>query len=691
MLQNILSIGAIAVLTGYAVYRALRIERSLTTSSLCTALLATAVLESCDLLSFIYPEQFLFWKKGALFSETVLLPAWLLFSLTFSRESGTRSIPITQRLLLCSAPALLVAAAIIPIEAFFSSPDFINERMLFLGNAGFIFYLGALMYMIAALFNLEVTLLTASRTSRWKIKFEVLGAGGLLAALLFYYSQGLLYRSLNMNLMPVRSIMAVVAVALMAYSHGKRGSGVRVYVSKQSAYRSAVIFIIGLYLIALGLMGEGMRYFGGYFQKAVLISLAFAGGMGLIAVLLSEKAQRALRIMLYKHFYANKYDYRMQWLTFTDRLSSAKTIDELLRAVLSGYRDTFGMEEAVLFLYDDGKKAYYNAASFGVSTGTESFSNQSPLVLQMKKRDWVLNINDGLSGAAAEDRTFFAERALSFAVPLYSATTLEVFIALGRPMNKNEVYTSEDYDLMKTFARHASSVLLNLKLTNELSNAREMEAMGKVSAFVMHDLKNLVTTLSLVIDNAREYMGDPDFQKDMLQSLSATMDKMKRLIARLKNLEEKQSLHRELVDVCRIAYETVGRITQGEVRLNISSVFSYVDVDELQKVILNLVLNAFEASEGKTPVIVEVGSNETAFIRVKDSGCGMTDEFMRERLFKPFCTTKKKGLGIGLYQCKHIVEAHGGWIEVTSEIGKGSVFTVHLPLAHAPDLALQCT
>jgi putative PEP-CTERM system histidine kinase len=299
-------------------------------------------------------------------------------------------------------------------------------------------------------------------------------------------------------------------------------------------------------------------------------------------------------------------------------------------------------------------------------------------------------MNHELPDVPVEDRTFFAEHSLSFAVPLYSTTALEGFIALGRPMNKNEVYTSEDYDLMKTFARHASSALLNLKLTNELSNAREMEAMGKVSAFVMHDLKNLVTTLSLVIDNARDYMGDPDFQKDMLQSLSTTMDKMKRLITQLKNLEEKQCLHREHADVCRIVYETVGRITQGEVRLHISSVFSYVDVDELQKVLLNLILNAFEASEGKAPVVIEVGGSEAAFIRVKDSGCGMTEEFMRERLFKPFCTTKKKGLGIGLYQCKHIVEAHGGSIEVTSELGKGSVFTVHLPLAHEPDCALQC-
>ncbi|HEX8948747.1 MAG TPA: ATP-binding protein, partial [Dissulfurispiraceae bacterium] len=181
-----------------------------------------------------------------------------------------------------------------------------------------------------------------------------------------------------------------------------------------------------------------------------------------------------------------------------------------------------------------------------------------------------------------------------------------------------------------------------------------------------------------------------DFQKDMLQSLGNTIGKMKRLITRLRNFEEKQVLNRSLADLHWIVYDVVALVGAGEVKVQTRSVFSEVDAEEIQKVVLNLVLNAIEATGGKGPVTVEVGGDETAFIRVRDCGCGMTEEFMRMRLFKPFHTTKAKGLGIGLYQCKQIIEAHGGRIEVSSEAGRGSTFTVHLPAAKEADCTVQC-
>lgn len=679
MAATVLSLTTLVLTFGYSLYALMGRNRSLTTYALSALFFLAAALELFDSLAVRNPEDLLFWKKYSLLAEALLPPLWLLFSLTYARRSEERGISGTQQALLVLSPVFFLSAVFLPAESFFHSPDFAEERILFLGNAGFLFYIGILVYVVVSLVNLETTLFTAAKSARWKIKFEILGAGLLAALAIFYYSQVLLYRSINMSLLPVRSVVTINAVLFMLYARVKRLGRVRVSVSRQMAYRSVVIFAVGLYLLGLGLVGEGMRYFGPSTRKVLVASLAFISGMGLLLFFLSEKVRRTIEVLLHKHFYTKKYDYRTQWIQFTDRLSSSKTGEELLKAVLSGFCETFGTGGAALFQYDEERRVYTNTVVFEMQPMDTLIADGNPLVESMKSSRRIFSAKDGDAAIEASNREFLARNRISFAVPLHSNGTFEGFIAMGKLINKREEYTYEDYDLMRTFARHASSVVLNLKLSEKLSNAREMEALGKISAFVVHDLKNLVFTLSLMVDNAKEYMDNPDFQQDMLQSLDITIGKMKRLITKLRNFEEKESLNRKASDLQIIAFETVSMVNTGEVRVEARPVIAEVDVEEIQKVLLNLILNAFDATGGKGPVHVEVGENDSAFLRVRDKGCGMTEEFQRKHLFKPFTTTKGKGLGIGLYQCRQIVEAHGGHIEVSSAPGKGSVFTVTLP------------
>jgi len=252
---------------------------------------------------------------------------------------------------------------------------------------------------------------------------------------------------------------------------------------------------------------------------------------------------------------------------------------------------------------------------------------------------------------------------------------------LGRPLNRGEIYNYEDFDLMKTLAKQGASALLNLRLSEQLSRSREMAAVGKVSSFVMHDLKNLVSALSLMLENGKEYIDVPEFQKDLLDSLGNTVTKMNNLISRLKQIPEKLSLQCTHVDLLQLATETAMMVKGGELVVSGEQVIAEVDREEIQKVALNLMLNAIEATEGKHPVTVEVGLAESPYLLVKDQGCGIPEDFLRNSLFTPFKSTKNKGLGIGLYQCKKIVEAHGGKIDVISELHKGSEFKVWLPKA----------
>jgi putative PEP-CTERM system histidine kinase len=655
-------------------------ERTLSALALISAISATAALELFDLMAVRNPDDLLFWKKYSLTAEGFIPLLWLLYTAMYARREGFRGIPTWQKIVLAASLLLPLAAITHSAGQFFYSPDFTTEHLLFLENISGLYYLAFLILLVIALINLESVLVHSPREARWRIKFELIGVGALLATLIFYYSQGLLYRSINMEYVPLRSMALITAAVMIAYSVLWRGrSGSRVHVSMQMSFRSAVLMVVGCYLVGLGLLGEGMRYLGDPFRNALLMGLGFTAGTALLIVLFSETAKRKLRIFLHRNFYRQKYDYRIQWLQFTDRLASAKSADDLLYSIVLGFCETFGMGCGALYLSETDTTEYRIAALLGTTHPHAGLSREDLFVRSMDERHRVVNIPEEMPGWGDGEKEFLIADLMVFAVPLSHKSRLEGFILLGRPLDGNESYHDEDYDLMHTLAHQASSAVLNLRLSEELSRAREMEAMGKVSAFVLHDLKNLVSTLALVLDNAGDHMDNPEFQKDMLHSLDRTVIRMKGLMAKLRKIGEKTSLRCESADLLELAHAVAGQVGADGVSVSGEHVVCAVDTEEMQKVLLNLLLNAVEASDGMGKISLEAGSSVQPYIRVRDSGCGMPEEFVRTRLFKPFNTTKTRGLGIGLYQCRQIAEAHGGRIEVSSEVGKGSTFTVWLP------------
>ncbi|RNC69618.1 MAG: PEP-CTERM system histidine kinase PrsK [Desulfuromonadales bacterium] len=680
MIQIVISSLALLLAAIYGVTTLWRSGRTLAAYISVVAIAVSAVIEFFDLAAVAGYGEPLDWKRYSLIAEGLLPVVWLLFSLTHARDLGGRFATVAQRLLLAASLAFPCAVLVMPRAAFFYSPDFSDDRVLFLSNTGYLFYGGLLVYLVISLINMEATFGNASLSSRWKIKFDFIGAGSFLAVLIFYYSQGLLYRTINLNLMPLRSLVLILALGMMLYSQLVRGNGVRIAVSRNMAYKSVVLFAVGLYLVALGLMGEGLRYFGEGHQKTLALGLAFVVGICLLMVLLSETAKRKIKVFLHKNFYQSKYDYRTQWLQFTDRLASARQGDDLMAAILAGYCEIFAMGCGGLFVRNEDHNDFRWAAGHSLPPTTFVLAPGDSVVTPMVERSWVVNLKEDRPLLSLDQASYFADNGIQFLVPLYSSKELEAVLLLGRAMNYNEQYLYEDYDLMKTLGRQAASALMNYRLSEQLARSRELEIMGRVSAFIIHDLKNLVYTLSLTVDNGRDYIADPEFQEDMLDTLSNTVNRMKVLISRLKNLTEPQSLNREPVNLRKLATETVAMVSgSSAVSLAGADVTTTVDREELQKVIMNLIVNALEATEGKGPVTVEVGTGSEPYIRVSDGGCGIPEEFLRTQLFSPFKTTKKKGLGIGLYQCRQIVEAHGGRIEVESAVGQGAVFTVWLP------------
>jgi putative PEP-CTERM system histidine kinase len=279
---------------------------------------------------------------------------------------------------------------------------------------------------------------------------------------------------------------------------------------------------------------------------------------------------------------------------------------------------------------------------------------------------------------------FFVKARIRYCLPLVAGENLLGIMTLSDRVGDDPL-SVEDFDLLGTIADQVAASLLNLMLSERLREAREMEAFQTMSAFFVHDLKNLASKLSLTMQNLPNHFDNPEFRKDALQTMSQSLDKINLMSSRLTSLSQKLELYLVDNDINEVVATTLSGL-DGSLRKKLIQELETVpkiamDFEQMQNVLVNLILNAHEAAGDTGEIIISTGQRDSwIFLSVKDNGSGMSREFMEESLFHPFQTTKNRGMGIGLYHSKTIVEAHKGKFEVESEEGKGSTFRVLLPL-----------
>lgn len=681
MSTTLLSIAAIIAASGLAVWSVLlKHNRSLGSGFLALGLLLMAIIEGADRLALENPDLWLQAKSVVIAAESFSGLVWLLYALTFARKNPFRNLSRTSAVLLAGSLILPLFAVQFSSSDFFYSPDFGEEQVLFLSRNAYYFYLALLFFSIVALYQLERTLMAFSGMERARVLHEIVGIGIVLVGMLVFYSPAFLHRTIDMSLMPIRSLALLAGVGLCGYSRFKRISARPLVVSRDMASRSFVVLAVGCYILLLGGAEQGLRYFGLQDEHRLLFTgFAVLSGLALALMLLSEKNRRKLNVFLHKHFYRQKYDYRNQWLMFTEKLSSADNMENLQAAILEFYCETFGRKGAAFYLFDTEKGAYLQKSSRDLDFPQDSFPKNHELVDFFDRTDWIFNAEDKSPMELDKVRHQFETFGVKLCIPLQYEQNLEGFILLTEPLNSDEGLNFEDYDLMRMLSRQATSVLLSAKLSAEICSIQEMAALGKVSTFVVHDLKNHVSNLSLMVDNAREHIDNPEFQDDMVETLDETIGRINGLIARLKNMKEKRMLNLATCDLTEVVRRGAKATGARPEAVRGDQIFARIDAEEIEKVVHNLVLNAYEAGTPEDSFRIDVGMDDAVFFEVVDQGCGMSDEFIRNRLFRPFQSTKSKGFGIGLYQCRQIIDAHGGHIEVTSKAGEGTSFKVRLP------------
>jgi len=522
----------------------------------------------------------------------------------------------------------------------------------------------------------------------------VLGLGSLFAIRIYTVSQTLLFRSLNTGFDVFDAGALIVAGALMICSLGRmKLLGLDVYLSHSLIYRSFTILIVGFYLLVVGVLAKLIAYLNGDWSIHLRVFFIFVAFVVLSILLLSHQIRVMMKRFLSLHFRRPQFDYRKEWEFFTKRIAPITEVNALCATVARMVAETLDVPSVTVWLLDETKQQLIPCGSTALSvTDTEDLKSTSKVAQEfarsMREQEMPLNFDDAKARWAIElkksDPGYFTKARIQWAFPLNAGGAFLGLMSVGDQVS-DVPFSVEDLDLLNTISVQLAGSLLNLKLADQVRQTREKEAFQTVSAFMIHDLKNLASKLSLTVENLPGHFDNPEFRKDALSVISQSVKKINDMCSSLSVLSQEIEINRAEIDLNNLvssAASSLNGCLKGPLIQNLLPLPNVsIDAEQFQKVLTNLILNANEAmADGEEIQIATEQRNDWVVIAVKDSGCGMSEEFIERCLFRPFKTTKKQGMGIGLFQSKKIIEAHEGKIEVESQEGKGTTFRIFLPI-----------
>jgi putative PEP-CTERM system histidine kinase len=544
----------------------------------------------------------------------------------------------------------------------------------------------------AAIFGLvmvEQIFRNAETRQRWVYKFLLLGIGAVLAYDLFLYSHALLFRAIRADLWAVRGFAnALVAPMLLIALRRSARYPLDLSVSRHVTFYTAALMGVGAYLLAMALAGYGIRLLGGTWGTALQALFLFGAVVLLAVILLSSRVRSEAKVFIAKHFYPSQYDYRDEWLRLTDTLASDR--ESLGIRVIRSLGNIVDAMSGTLWLRDPDRKGgdcFHKQAEWGARFGPETLGGGDALVEFVRKTQWSIH---GYGYREAPDQYrglrlphwLEGESADWVAVPLLDPQGLIGLAVLNYP-RAGLTMGYEEIDLLRIAGRQAASALAQEEANRKLADGRQFEAYNRLTAFIMHDLKNLIAQQSLVVRNAAKFKHDPEFIDDAIQTIGGSVRRMQRLLEQLSQGSARSYTEKALIApiVERVVRAHCDRLPAPTLKIDAGYLRVAADPEQLGMVIGHVIRNAQDATpqDGRVNVNVREEAGQV-LVEVSDTGSGMDPAFVRDRLFRPFDSTKgAKGMGIGAYQVRQFVEDCGGRVEVRSHAGNGTVFTLRIP------------
>lgn len=558
--------------------------------------------------------------------------------------------------------------------------------------AGFDFQLaGHLLLAVIGLVLLEQILRNTPSDLLRAIKYLCFGIGGMFAYDFYLYSDALMFQRIDPALWEARgfinaSVVPVIGVALARNPQWSPG----LFVSRRVVFHTSTLLACGIYLLAMGFGGYYVRDYGGTWGVVAQTIFLFGSGLLLLILLFSGPLRARLRVYINKHFFHYKYDYREEWLRFIRTLSSSDQNIPLPERVIRAISQMMDCPGGMLWVRQDNGR-FEPIASWNMDLIESASEPRSSLVEFLEIQKWVINLDEyqhdpGLYKSLGDLEMPEWLKAIPNAwliSPLILHEKLLGFVVLARSDAGHRHFNWEDSDLLKTSGSQAASYLSQHAISQALAEARQFESFNKLATFVVHDLKNLISQLSLVVSNASRHKSNPLFLENVISTVENSVSKMNRLLERLRDGTQADS--KKIVDLTKLLEEVVRDARAAKPRpvfeCHAHGMTILADRDQLASVLGHVVRNAQDATPEEGHVIVRLHHrNGHAVVEVEDTGCGMDETFIRARLFRPFQTTKgRSGMGIGVHEAREFVRSLGGDVHVQSRPGEGTIFRILLP------------
>jgi putative PEP-CTERM system histidine kinase len=635
---------------------------------------------------------------------------WTLFLVSFglsangaslepSAESKTISTPKTKNTFVRRQWIAMAAAALCTATIFL---ELAIAKGIPIGSAN----LGSkIIAAVLGLWCIEQLYRNTPQSLRWAIKFLCIALAALFGYDMVMYTEALLFERVNYAWMSARGIANAVLVPLLAISAVRnRGWKVDIMVSRSMVLHSTTLLAAGVFLISMSTVGYYVRYFGGQWGEVGQALVLFIGFVALIVLLLSGQLRARLRVFVAKNFFSYRYDYREEWLALTrafaehhDTQSIGKKDENIplpSKAILALGRFVESHEGSIWLATKDSTFRLSQTVPLALETNQITGPNavisaSDPFLEFMRSKQWVVVLPEmekrpELYDGVKAPNVISGDALGWLVIPLLRGDEMIGFVTLRKPTAPMEI-NWEVRDILKTAARQTASYLAVESAVEELIVARQFESFNRMSAFVVHDLKNLVAQLRLLLTNAARHKNNPEFQEDMLLTVENVMERMQGLLMQLRAgtspIEQAQ-----IIEIGVIVKDAL----DSKKALPIAPMVTYLKEtnralvkahpDRLARVIGHLVQNASEACGANGKILLEIDVvSSYVVLKVSDNGKGMSESFLSTQLFKPFESTKAHGMGIGTFESKEYVNQLGGHLEVKSAEDQGTTFTIRLP------------
>jgi putative PEP-CTERM system histidine kinase len=540
---------------------------------------------------------------------------------------------------------------------------------------------------LTSLVVLEQLYRGANVEARRSITPLVIALGSISVFDFVFYAQATMVGGIEFDFWYSRGYLSALAVPLLLISLRRFKAGsVRIFVSRNVVFYSSMLMIAGLYLLLMAIAGYVINYFGGEWGQLVSFGFFILGSIVLAVLLITETVRRQVKVFISKHFFANKYEYREEWLELIGKIEAASAEDYYqmsLKIMMSKVGATGGV-----ILKASGNNRFMIQYSDGVELD-ESFDKDLMLLEHFtKNQGWIIDINEYNEDPLSYPGLFIQPKNwqsvdVNILVPIFIGKAFYGFFILSNSDEEKKL-NWEDRDLLFAIAKQLGNFISLNEANDKLAESKQFDAFNQMSAFLVHDLKNVQAQLALITSNAKQHRDNPDFVDDVFETVESATERLAKVLTQLRNKQVAESTSKvvDLGDIIERVTAQRNVIDPQVVIKKNEECLTAIDHERFFSVMNHLMQNAQEATsvDGWVNISLDKQNNRINIV-VSDNGCGMSESFIKSRLFKPFDTTKgNAGMGIGVFEAKQFFESVDGSLKVESIEGQGTKMIICLPL-----------